>query len=98
MKRSSLAGHQSRYKVSHLWLTLGHESPSAPAQLAQILSGAIASRRQEVKEGGCLRQKQPPLFLRHGGGFGASYGRFYIVGLGGVMGREYVLSTKTSVR
>lgn len=48
---SSLSGHQSQYKASNLWLTLGHEFRSSSALLAQILSGTIASRRQEVKEG-----------------------------------------------
>lgn len=42
LKKSSLAGHQSQYKVSNFWVTSGHESPSAAALLEQILNGTIA--------------------------------------------------------
>lgn len=41
-KKSSLAGHQSQYKVSNFWVTSGHESPSAAALWEQTVNGTIA--------------------------------------------------------
>lgn len=59
LKKTSLAGHQSQYKVSNF----GHESPSAAALLEQILNGTIAleasSSSQLIMEAICLPPPAP---------------------------------------